>query len=264
MSITSGSWPGEAPNGAARRSLRVVRRQFGGLVRLNLLFCACLTPAAVLYAVTLMGVGGGWLLVPALIASVPLGGAIGASMFCVTRMLEGERVPVWSEFWRKFAQNWRTLAVPGTVLAAFVFVQLYLWAMVFSGADAGIGQAVLLALSLCVVLLVAPYVFLQGAYLDATIPRVLLNAVILSSSNAWRTVCGALFANVCWVGLALLLPGSLLALPLVVLVGFSASCLVNLAFIWPAVDRQFGISDELNARRARQSTTFLPRLREAS
>jgi len=44
----------------------------------------------------------------------------------------------------------------------------------------------------------------------------------------------------------------------VVLIGFSLSLLANLVFIWPIVDMQFGISDELKARRAEGVRDVIP------
>lgn len=254
----SGSGPGERRERSTRRFLDVVLRDFGKLVSLNLLLCACGLPSAALYTLVLVGVGGGWVLAPALVAGAPLGGAVGAAMFCLTQLLRREPVEVWFDFRRKFTENWRPLAAPGIVLSAFVFAQLHFWAMVFSGADVGIWGVVLLLLSFCVVLAIAPYIFLQVAYLDAGIGRVLVNALILSSSNVLRTCAGLLSASFAWIALALFLPVSLVLVPAVAVVVFPLTLLANLVYIWPVVDKQFGISDELSARRARAVQDVVP------
>jgi hypothetical protein len=233
-------------------------KDFGKLVSLNLLLCSCGLPSAALYALALIGVGNGWVLALAVVASAPLGGALSAAMFCLTQVLQRQPVAVWYDFRRKFTENWRALAVPGAVLAAFVFAQLHFWAMVFSGEDVGMWGAVLLSLSFGVVLAIAPYVFLQVAYLDAGIGRVLANALILSSSNVLRTFAGLLCGSFAWILLALFLPVSLVLAPVVLIAGFSVTLLANLVYIWPVVDRQFGISDELDARRARTVQGIVP------
>lgn len=250
--------PGQRQERSTRRFLDVVFRDFGKLVSLNLLLCGCVLPAAALYVLALMGVGDGWALALALVASVPLGGAVGAAMFCLTQLLQRESVAVWFDFRRKFVENWKALAVPGVVLAAFVFAQAHFWAMVFSGADVGIWGVVLLLLSFGVVLAIAPYVFLQAAYLDAGVGRVLGNALVLSSANVLRTCAGMLCASIAWVALAAFLPVSLVLVPVVAIAGFSLTLLANLVYIWPVVDRQFGISDELSARRARAVQDVVP------
>lgn len=254
----SGSAAGEHREGSARRFLDVMLGDFGKLVRLNLLLFAVVLPSALLYALVLAGGGGGWAFVSALVSSSPVGGAIGASMFCLTQILQREPVSIWFDFKRKFVESSRPLALPGISFSAFIFAELYFWGMVFSGADVGIGAAVLLLLSLCLVLMVSPYIFLQVAYLDARLGRVLVNALVLSSSNALRTFAGMLCASFVWFALALFLPASLVLVPGVILFGFSLSLLANLVFIWPVVDMQFGISDELKARRAKGVRDVIP------
>ena len=67
-----------------------------------------------------------------------------------------------------------------------------------------------------------------------------------------------LCASFVWFALALFLPVSLVLVPGVILFGFSLSLLANLVFIWPIVDMQFGISDELKARRAEGVRDVIP------
>lgn len=250
--------PGQRQERSNRRFLDVVFRDFGKLVSLNLLLCGCLLPSAALYILALVGVGDGWVLAAALVASVPVGGAVGAAMFCLAQLIQRESVAIWFDFRRKFAENWRSLAVPGVVLAAFVFAQAHFWAMVFSGADVGIWGVVLLLLSFGVVLAIAPYVFLQAVYLDAGLGRVIANALILSSAHVLRTCAGMLCASFGWIAFAAFLPVSLVLVPVVAVAGFSLTLLANLVYIWPVVDRQFGISDELRARRARAVQGVVP------
>ena len=254
----SGSAAGEHRERSTRRFFGVLLGDFGKLVGLNLLFFVVVLPSALLYALVLAGGGGGWAFVLALVASSPVGGAIGASMYCLTQILQREPVSIWFDFKRKVMESARPLALPGILMSAFIFAQSYFWGMVFSGVDVGIWVAVLVLLSLCVVLMVSPYIFLQVAYLDARLGRVLVNALVLSSSNALRTFAGMLCASFGWFALALFLPVSVVLVPGVILFGFSLSLLANLVFIWPIVDMQFGISDELKARRAEGVRDVIP------
>jgi hypothetical protein len=248
----------ERPEGIARSFWRVAFGDLGKLIALNLLFLVVVLPSGVLYALVLTAGGGAWAFVSALVASLPVGGAVGASVFCVAQLLQRESLSVWSDFTRKFVETWRSLALPGVFIAGFIFSQLYFWSMVFSGADVSVWMAVLLLLSLCVVLMIAPYVFLQAAHLDATVTRTLVNAAVLASGNGWRTFLGMVCASFTWFAIALFLPVSLVLVPGVVLIGFSFTFLASLVFIWPAVDAQFGISDELRARQAKGVRHVIP------
>ena len=179
-------------------------------------------------------------------------------MFCLTQLIQRQEVAIYDDFRRKFTENWRLLAVPGAVLGAFVFGQVHFWTMLFSGMDAGIWLVVALQLSLCVVLMIAPYVFLQAVYLDAGLTTLLRDAVVLASTRAGRSAVGMVGAVLLSALLLAFLPLSLILAPVVVVVGLSLTLLANLVFTWPVVDEQFHISNELAARRSKAAQGILP------
>ena len=232
-----------------RRFFEVLSGEFRGLIKLNLLFCACILPSVALFLLSLFGFFSEIALILSLASAFPVGGALTAYVFCVTRMLRDEPGYVWADFKRKFKENMRQAAVPGILCAAFVYAQVYLWGSVFfggAGIDAiwlipGIGFLLIFGM-------VAPYFFLQIAYLELKTKEALLNSVLISFAHALRSIFGAVTGGVIWVAFALLLPESLVVMPLLLLFGFSVSLLLVMMWVWPPVNKQFGIEETLRAR----------------
>ena len=235
-----------------RRFFGVLAGEFRGLIKLNLLFCAFILPTLALFLLGLFGFYSWAALVLSLAAAFPVGGAFTAYVFCVTRMLRDEPGYVWEDFKRKFKENMRQAAAPGMLCAAFVYAQVYLWgAILFGGAgiDAiwiipGIGFLLIFGM-------VAPYFFLQIAYVDLKTNEALVNSVLISFAHAARSFFGAVMGGAIWIAFALLLPESLVAAPLLALFGFSFSLLLNMMWIWPPVNKQFAIEETLRVRRDR-------------
>lgn len=241
-----------------RRTVNIAPGSFGAIIRLNLILCACAAPAGSLYILGLLGLWDGWASVLALCLTVPLGGVACASMYCVAQILQGSSVSIGYDFRLKFLEEWAALALPGVAASAFIFTQFYFWVAVFSGHAISIAMLILLLMSLCVFLMIAPYVLLQMAYLDIGVGNAVRNALMLSASNATRTLLGLLLGNLLWLAVLLTLPTSLLFAPVVLLFGFVMSWLANLALIWPVVDQQFRIADELAMRAAKRVEHVAP------
>jgi len=217
---------------------------------LNLLFWICVLPSFVMFVMGLSGFLGGLAFIAALAAAFPIGGAYSACAFCVTKMLRDEPRDLRYDFMRKLRENIKAAAVPGIMLAAFVYMQIYLWGYIlFGGGVTGIGWGLVNLASLLIVGMTAPYVFLQIAYLDLSIPQILKNSVLITLANAPRSFMGAVTGSTVWIAALFFLPGSLIFAPLIFLFALPLSWLLIFTWIWPPVDKQFAIDETLRRRR---------------
>jgi uncharacterized membrane protein YesL len=229
-----------------RRFAEILFRDFWDLIRLNLLFCACMLPSAALFAASLFGLLPYPAFLLSLAAAFPAGGACCACFFCITKMLRDDPGYLWHTFKRKFRENIKQAMAPGVCYATFLYAQIYLWVLfLFEGMPIGAGGAFLSLVSLLAFGMVAPYIFLLAAYIDLPMPEIVKNSLLLAFANAPRSFAGALSGGVIWLAFALLSPASLTFSPFLFLFGFSMSWLANLMWIWLPVDRQFAISETL-------------------
>ncbi|MCL2342501.1 MAG: hypothetical protein FWC62_01175 [Firmicutes bacterium] len=236
-----------------RRFAEVLLRDFGAFVRLNLIFCVCALPSAALFTLGLLGFYSSIMLPLSLVASVPIGGAMSACMFFVTKRLRDDPGYVWDEFKRKFAETFKRAMIPGMLCTVFVYGQIYFWSLVLLGGVV-VGLAGLLAgaISLLIFGMIAPYFYLQIAYIDLPAFQIFKNSVLISLSHAPRSLMGSLMGGLIWIGFVLYLPVSLVAAPLILLFGFSLSWLLTLMWVWPPVDKQFAIEETLRKRYAEE------------
>ena len=249
MSVLPGKVFVRRKKGVAR-FFEVLLGEFRELVKLNLLFCAFVLPSATLFLVGLFGFYSGIALIISLVAALPIGGAVVAYVFCITKMLRDEPGFIWFDYKRKFKENMKQAAAPGILCAAFVYAQVYLWGpFLFGGADIdavwlipGIGFIMIFGMA-------APYFFLQITYLKLKTKQIIINSVLISFANAPRSFMGAVMGGALWVAFILLLPESLVVTPLLLLIGFSLPGLLNMMWVWPPVNKQFGIEETLRGRR---------------
>ena len=235
-----------------RRFTDVLAKDFWNLVKLNLIFCACALPSIALFVLAFLGVLGGFAFVLSLIAAFPIGGAASAGMFCVTKMLRDDPGYLWHDFKRKYTENMKQAMAPGILSTLFLYAQIYLWRdLTHGGADADLALIVMGALSILIFGMVAPYIFVQIAYIELATSKIIKNSVLISFANSAYSFLGALMGLAVWIVFALFLPESLLAAPILLVLGFSMSWLLNLLWIWPAVDKQFSIEKTLRSRRDR-------------
>ena len=226
---------------------------FRDLIKLNLLFCCCAVPSAAAAIAGFFGFLTGFMYLLTLILAFPIGGALTANAFCITKMLRDEPGYVWYDFKRKFLENYKQAAAPGILSAAYIYAQIFLWAPQITGE--AVPEFFLMVMGFIFLLLfgmVVPYVFLQIAYIDLKILQILKNSVLISFMNAPRSLMGAITGGAVWAAFVFFLPQSLLTVPLIILIGFSFSWLLNLIWIWPPVNKQFKIDETLRDRRENQ------------
>ena len=233
-----------------RRFVEVLFSDFRGLVGLNLLFFACVLPSAAIFVVAIFGFYSEIALVVSLFAAFPVGGALTALMFCITKMLRDEPGFIFDDFKRKLKENIKQAAAPGILCAAFVYAKFYLWGPILLG-GAGINVFWLIpGVGVLVVFgMVTPYIFLQMGHLDLKTKQIVINSLLISFANGGRSLMGALMGGAIWVACALLLPQSLVVVPILPVIGFSFSCLLTLMWVWPPVNKLFEIEKTLRERK---------------
>lgn len=248
--------PGVPKNAPRKRGfarfIELVGRDFGNLVKLNLLYCLCVLPAQLLLGLSILFIGTVWfvpLLVLAIAACIPLGPAKTAMTYIVSKMLRDDPGFIWHDFKKQFKANFKSTLLPGIVYGALTGTQAYAVVMVLG---MGSGSAITVALFLLSVLIfsmVVPYYFLQAAYLDLGPGALLKNSVLLTLGYLPRSFMGMLLGG----GLVLLhtLANVLLfgiALPVTLVLGYTFPCLLSLMWIWPQVDKTFNIEKTLRGR----------------
>jgi len=165
-------------------------------------------------------------------------------------MLRDEPGYIWDDFKRKFLENMKQAAMPGILCVAFIYAQVLLWGtLLFTSASI---DAVWLALGISALVvfgMVTPYVFLLIAYVDIKTTQVVKNSMVIAFIHAPRSFMGVLTGGLIWIALILFLPVSLLAAPLILLIGVSFSLLLCLMWVWPPVNKLFKIEETLRERK---------------
>ena len=234
----------------AGRFFEVLFGSFRDLIKLNLLFCCCALPSAAAFILGFFGVLTGYMYLAAFLASFPVGGALTSYVFCITKMLRDEPGYIWYDFKRKFLENFRQAAAPGMLSAAFAYAQIFMWGPnLIEETATDIIRVIIGIVTLQIFGMVAPYIFLQIAYIDIKTSKILKNSLLVSFMNAPRSFLGACTGGAIWVAFLFLLPDSLLAAPLLALIGIPISLLLCLIWVWPPVDKQFKIDETLRERR---------------
>jgi len=217
------------------------------------LFSICALPSAAAFLLGFFGFLTGIMYILALLAAFPVGGAFSACAFCITKMLRDEPGYVLHDFKRKFLENSLQSAVLGMLCAVFIYAQVFIWGPLIAGNAVDLAWLIMGIVILLIFGMVAPYVFLQIAYIDLKTSQILINSILISFINAPRSFMGAITGGVIWVVFALFLPNSLMAAPLFILIGFSVSWLLCFMWVWPNVDKQFRIEETLRDRKMNET-----------
>jgi len=235
------------------RFFELLTRDFGDLVKLNILFCLTVLPTAAAFALGMFGFYTLILLLLSLLLAFPVGGALVSCIYYITRMMRDDPSYVWHEFKRKFLENYRQAAPIGMLCTAFIYAQLWIWILLFGALAVGelVGGifwyfATLLASLLF--MMVTPYVFLHLAYIDLKTFSILKNSVLMSFAYFPRSLMGAITGSIIWLAFILFMPVSMIAFPLIILIAVSLSMLLSLMWIWPPFNKHFKIEETLIQR----------------
>lgn len=244
------------------RFFEVLVRDMSNLVKLNLLYQICILPAQLIFGLALLTGPQNPLfllwIVLGIAVSFPVGPASTAVSFCITRMLRDDPGFIWHDFKRIFKENFKSTMVFGMIYAAVLFAQVFalytfLWAD--PGAlNLGMIQLGLFMLSVLMFSMLSPYYFIQSAYLDLNTTGVLKNSVFLAFGFMPRSFMGALFS----VGIWFLFIMNIFAASLPILIlGYTIPRLLTLMWVWPPVNKTFGIEETLEKRMSEQIDDFM-------
>ena len=240
------------------RFFQVLSRVGWDIFKANLLFFLCAIPFAGAFLLAYQDVIGVFSFMLPLIASLPLGGAFVALVFCVTKAMRDEPGFVWHDFKRKFIENAKQAAIPGALYAALFCgnaVMLAMFSVNLPIIDPAATAALTAALIIANILfaLIMPYVLLHIAYVDMSLPRILISSIILSFAKIGRSFMGALSSGAVYILFIWFLPGSLHFAPLLILFGVPLSWLMCLFWIWPPMDSRYSIEKTLRSAKESDS-----------
>jgi len=240
------------------RFFEILTREHRDLMKINLLFSLTVLPALALFILGLFNIfplGLGL----SIIASYPIGGAMAASFFCITRMLRDDPAFVWDDWKRKFRENLRQAGVSGVLCATFLFTQLFMfWLPVFldglmfeeleEAVEPLLVDPTWLLVGLILMVLfnmVSPYIFLHFAYIKLGAYAIVKNSFIIAFSNFGRSFMGAIAGLLPWIAFILFFQITYLLTPLIPVFFFVISWLLTLMWIWPVFDKRFSIEETL-------------------
>jgi len=229
-----------------RRFFEIITREFRDLIKVNLLFFLCALPSMALFTWGLLG-NLEIVLFLSVPAAFPVGGAITASFFCITKMLRDDPGFLWDDFKRKFFENLRQAYLPGILTVAFLYIQIFFfWLPIIADWEVAETSWIITALVLFLfVLMIAPYVFLQFAYIRLRTFTIVKNSIFLALSNLGRSLMGLIFGLLPWAAMFMFFPITLVFSPIIPFFFFILSWLLALMWIWPVFDKHFSVEETL-------------------
>jgi len=240
------------------RFFEIIIREHRDLMKINLLFTLVVLPSMVLFILGLLNVfplGLGF----SIVASYPIGGAMAASFFCITRMLRDDPAFVWDDWKRKFSENLKQAGISGVLCATFLYTQFFMFWLplmldgIMSGELEGNAEPLLmdptwLLVGLILLILfnmVTPYVFLHFAYIKLGAYTIVKNSFIMAFSSFGRSFLGALSGLMLWIAFFMFFQIVFVLTPLIPLFFFVISWLLTLMWVWPVFDKRFSIEETL-------------------
>ena len=242
------------------RVVEIITRDFGNLVKLNIIVQICLLPSQVFMILAALFLGSVWsvlFVLLALAAMVPVGGVRTSLCHCISKMQRDEPGFIWHDFKKAFRANFRSTIAAGIIYEFIAGVQIFfaMYYITFPGANSFI--TVVFVISLLVLNMIAPYFFLQTGYIELDATQIIKNSILLAITNLRRSIGGALFGGV----LVFLLNFANLYLfytlvPIIILFGHSLPGLFALSFIWPPVNEVFAIEKTINMRKEKLDNMY--------
>jgi len=235
------------------RFFELLKRDFGDMIKLNLLFCVCALPTAAAIILGLLSFNFSVFFLISLFMAFPLGGAFVALVYYITKMMRDDPSYVWYEFKRKFLENYKQAAPVGILCTAFIYAQIWIWASFFSVLLSEEPAVELIwyfiaFLSIILFFAITPYIFMHIAYISLKTRHIVKNSILMAFGYFPRSLMGALTCCAIWIILALLLLVSIMFLPFVVLIAVPLSLLVILMWVWPVFDKHFAVEETLIKR----------------
>lgn len=233
------------------RFAEVFRRDFGNLCKLSLLLFVFCAPAFAVFILALFLPGHPLFFAAiAVFASIPVGSAITAACFCVSKMLRDDSGFIGYDFFRKVKENFRTTTLPGMAYTLLTMAQVYSFILFLAGGFWNVHLFVLAFWGISVLLTGATgsYFYLQAGYLTLSAKNLLKNSLLLGFANLPRSILCFLSGIAAPMIIVLLWPASLLLLIFMAVIGYSLSVFAGVMWIWPVVDGQFKIEETIRAK----------------
>ncbi|MCL2627359.1 MAG: DUF624 domain-containing protein [Oscillospiraceae bacterium] len=248
----------------AARFFELFFRDFGDLIKLNLLFSIVAAPSVILFILGAAPYMLGFyelnfiFLLLSLVLAFPIGGACVAYTYYITKMMRDDPSFVWYEFKRKFKENFKQAAPVGIVCAAFIYMQIIMWfQMYFQIVDGvytgGLMWFVLALLSFLFYSMITPYIFMHYSYIDLKTFQIIRNSMLMTFAYLPRSFMGGLLGSIIWIIMALQFPNSMLFFPFVVLIFISLSMLLTLTWVWKPFNTHFEVEETLKKRQEEET-----------
>jgi len=228
------------------RFFEIIVREYRDLIKINIFFFVCMLPSALLFFLGLFGIFQFGLML-SILMSYPIGRAMAACMFCITRMLRDDPGFVWDDFKRKFTENLRQAGFAGILTATFLYTQVFLfWLPVMADWEVVSLTWIFIGLVLFFMfLMVSPYIFLHYAYIKLGTFTIIKNSITIALSNPVRSFMGALFGILPWSSLVFFIQITYVFIPLIPFFVFVLSWLLTLMWVWPVFNKHFSIEETL-------------------
>ena len=239
------------------RFFELLTRDFGDLIKLNLLFCICIVPTVAALIIGSIWINIGIAFIIAVLFAFPVGGALVAYIYYITKMMRDDPSYVWYEFKRKFLENYKQAAPIGMLCTAFIYAQIWIWASLWGAllAEQPFTDHIwfLIAfLSIIIFFSIAPYLFMHVAYIKLKTRQIIKNSVLMAFGYFPRSLMGALTGCSLWIVFVLFLPASIMFLPVVLLIVVSLSLLMSLMWVWPPFNKHFTVEETLSKRQGEE------------
>jgi len=230
----------------AARFFELLFRDFGDLVKLNLLFCICVAPTFIAFIAAILGYYTIISIVASLLLAFPVGGAMVAYVYYITKMMRDDPSYVWFDFKRKFLENFKQAAPVGMLCTAFIYAQVLLWdSLIFREGGGDLIWFLIAFLSLILFGMMTPYIFMHFAYIDLGTFRIIKNSVLMSFGYLPRSFMASIMGSILWILFVLFIPDSILVFPLFLLIGVSLSILMSLSWVWNPFNEFFKVEETL-------------------
>jgi uncharacterized membrane protein YesL len=250
------------------RFFEILSRDFTDLIKLNLLYTLCLLPmqgllfAALTVSGHIAGVGDASyesvtlepqyailfliLLVLSFAAGALIGPGSAAVSYCISKMLRDDPGFLWQDFKRSFKNSVRQTAGFGVVFAIITgSIFIYFYSNIDIGANMNIMLVLICLLALCALALIAPLLFLQAGNLELSARNLLRNSFVIVIGNLPRCLTSGAIRMTLWGIFVIFLPYTILP---VILFGYALTNLLSLMWIWPPVDKAFGIEEKIRGK----------------
>lgn len=248
--------PGVPKNAPKKKGLprfwEVLSRDFGNLVKLNLLMVLCMLPAIILGPLAGVGLSSGALGFALLfgvlffLSGALVGPAMAAACYVIIKMLRDQPGFLLNDFKKAYKENFKHMMLPGMLFTSLIGAEIFCF---FTIGQASIPLVAIFFFSFLLLILITPYYFSQAAYIDLKPLPMLQNSIALSIGYLPRSFAGGIIGAALLVAQLLFFPVTLI---ITAIIGITLPLLITLMWVWPMMDKTFNIDKALKERHDQQ------------